>query len=247
MRFHALPAIFFLVFFPLSNTCWGNPLSILYFERPPYYFTEDNRAEGLLIDLARELCQDAGISVTFQSRPPARILQIIEDNRSPVCTVGWFKTAGRQQFAQFTIALFRNQPLTILTSVKQAPSFSDHHTLADIFNENELVLAKLSSFSYGEYVDNLITELDPPVELIAGRQSALPHMIVNERASYMLIAPEEVPELISRTGLDEELFTTVKTTDVPPGNSRYFMCSPATPDETITRLNSSIARLVQLN
>ena len=56
----------------------------------------------------------------------------------------------------------------------------------------------------------------------------------------MFAAEEEATYLMEQAGVPANALKLVHFADVPPGERRYLLCSKATPDEVIERLNKVI-------
>ena len=222
----------------------GTPLTISYFERPPYYFTEQGQAAGFLIDLSRKIFQDAGIDVTFRSLPPARIIQTIKKAKTPHGSIGWFKKPEREKFAKFSLPIYQNQPIVLLTSKRLEKFFIHYDTLQQVFSDKTLIIGQMGSFSYGSFVDELLTRILPKRLTIATQQSTLLKLIDRGRISYILVAPEEIPNLINSANLTQSDFYTHTLRDIPCGNIRYLIFSQAVSDEVIDKINLSIKKII---
>ena len=218
---------------------YSDALTVSYIERPPYYYTDQRRATGFLLEKVRKIFLDAGIAVTFQVRPPNRVIHEIKrggDN----CSVGWFKTLEREQFAKFSLPIYRNSPIVILTVKQQQHRFSPYRSLGEVFADQTLVMASIGAFSYGAYIDQLIEATSPRLQRISTRQTILPKLILSGRANYMLVAPEEIETLLDSADLNPKDFVAIKMSDIPDGNRRYIICSKEVSDNIIGKLNFSI-------
>lgn len=218
-------------------------LEILYFERPPYYQSVDGEAHGFLIDRTRHIMETAGLTAVYRSVPPLRILATLRKDRDASCSVGWFKTAAREQFSRFSLPIYRNLPLEVLTLRKMMERLANKRTLADIFADETLTIAVLKDFSYGEQVDGWLKRAHAQRFEVVGRQQQLPQLIARGRADYMLVAPEEADTLLQDAKVDPREFAAIEPADSPPGNLRYLICSRRVPVETIARLNQAIRTL----
>lgn len=222
----------------------GDTLAVYYFERPPYYFTDQGRATGFLIELVREILKDAGIEASYRMMPPKRIIAEIKDRKNFACSVGWFKTPEREEFANFALPIYQNRPIVALTTRHNKQLFESYTTLKEIFYERSLKVGIINSFSYGVYIDQLINDFSPEMEKVTGNQLQLIKMLSAGRITYMLIAPEEIEALVYSAGLRAESFVAISLSDIASGNMRYIMCSKGVDDNVIDRINLSIQKLV---
>ena len=242
----ALLALFALLGSLLPTTvAAGNSteLHVVYLERPPYYWTENGQPRGFLLALTRQILDRAGIQASFSQQPPNRIMEEIRNDRAPICSIGWFKTPERETFASFSLPIYRDRPLVLLTTADRAHLFSRHKTLRDVFADHSLVIAQVASFSYGEAVDRMQKEIVVRSLTVSSSQKVLPKLILQGRASYMLVAPEEVPTLLRLAEVDADRFTVLTMEDIPAGDLRYLIFSEAVPETARERIDAAIADL----
>ena len=218
-------------------------LRVLYLERPPYYWTENGRPTGFLMNLTRRILDEAGVEATYVTVPAARIIAEIHANRQPLCSLGWFRTSQRETFASFSLPIYRDNPLVLLTARDKAGLFKKHTTLRDVFEDTNLIMAQVASFSYGEALDRMLRDIRVRNLTVSTSQAILPKLILHGRATYMLAAPEEVQTLLRSAGVDPERFVSLKMDDIPAGNLRHFMFSKSVPENVIRRINQAIESL----
>lgn len=232
-----------LCVFVLSETAHALELQVIYLERPPYYWTKDALPTGFLLDLTQKFFQRAGVTASFEALPPKRIIEELRANDIALCSIGWFKNPERETFATFSLPIYRDKRLVLLTTKAKANLFTDHRTLQDVFLDRSLVLAQMASFSYGETVDKLMNEALVRNLTISTTQSVLPRLIFQNRADYMLLAPEEVTTLLNSAGLNPDDFVQLNMDGIPAGNLRYLMFSRKVPLEIVTQINIAIEAL----
>jgi hypothetical protein len=119
--------------------------------------------------------------------------------------------------------------------------------LKQVFRDKGLSMGIISTFSYGLHIDDLIGKLSPIFFELTGGQSNLPKLIIKNRNSYMLIAPEEIDNVIKSAGYKREQFLSIKMTDISEGNKRYLIFNKNVGDDTVRKVNYSIRKLVSLN
>ncbi|HOO46364.1 MAG TPA: transporter substrate-binding domain-containing protein [Deltaproteobacteria bacterium] len=232
-----------LMFFVLPQCLLAQDLTVSYMNRPPYYYTEDGTARGFLVELTKKILDDAGIDVTFRELPPNRIMHEIQKRDHAHCSIGWFRTPEREQFAKFSLPIYRNRPIVVVTTRENNYLFTGYSTLHQLFTDRSLVMGNISSFTYGSYIDRLMKDLRPATHEISTSRGTLPALIKKKRVHYLLSAPEEVETLIHGEGLRSEDFMTIVMSDIPEGNKRYLMFSMSVSDDTITRINASMVKI----
>lgn len=222
-------------------------LHVVYLERPPYYWTVNGQPGGFLLNLTRRILDAAGVQADYSPHPASRILEEIRGDRVPICSIGWFRTSERESFARFSLPIYRDRPLVLLTTTDKAALFKRHRTLREVFADTSLVMAQVASFSYGEAIDRMQKEILVRNLTVSTTQQVLPRLILHGRASYMLVAPEEVPTLLSSAGVDPDRFVSLSMDDIPAGNLRYLMFSKSLPESTLQRINAAIEGLTDQN
>jgi polar amino acid transport system substrate-binding protein len=235
-------SIFLLCSFVLIDMAHTETLQVLYLERPPYYFTVNGRAEGFLVKLSRKLFQAANIQASFSEMPPKRIIKMIKTKDSRCCSIGWFKNPEREGFAKFSLPIYQDKSMVILTLKNKKELFQSYRNLKDVFSDNTIIFGAMSEFSYGSYIDDLLKNHTLSKIEITSRQSIIPEMILKGRATFMIIAPEEIDTLLQSSDLNPDDFISIPMPDIPEGNKRYLMFSQDVRDETIGRINIAIQK-----
>ncbi|MDO4767198.1 MAG: transporter substrate-binding domain-containing protein [Pseudomonadota bacterium] len=235
-----------VIFCFLPALARGDELTVAYFDHPPYSYAENGQAAGILVDLTRNILKEAGIPATFVSMPPNRILEKIRSGRKDFCAVGWFKTPERERYASFSLPIYRDRGMVILTTARKAPKLRRHSTLRSLFKDHSLTLGQVEALSLGESVDQLRKETRVPTLPVTTRQGVLLRLIALNRASYMLAAPEEVSALLQAADVPSEQFTILSMDGMPWGNLRYLMYSSNISPGMLDRINAAISNLVEI-
>src|SRR5690606_3099630 len=110
----SMRSLFALLCLPLACLA-ADPLPVYYIEKPPYYHSIAGEPTGFLLERTRAIFSDAQIPLRFEARPAKRILLEMEQNREPICSIGWFRTPQREAFALFSLAIYRDETMTVLT------------------------------------------------------------------------------------------------------------------------------------
>ncbi|MFH1914277.1 MAG: transporter substrate-binding domain-containing protein [Pseudomonadota bacterium] len=215
----------------------GETLLVVHLEFPPYYYTTSTgRPEGFLLRKTANILRLAGITPEFQSMPAKRILQAMHSDE-PVCSIGWFRTPEREQFAKFSRPIYQNKPLEVLHLARNADLFREKLTLADILVDPAISMGALEGYSLGAAVDEAIAGARQGMGRVNGNYAQLVRMLAMERFLCILVAPEEKDSLIRVNGLHPEIFTSRPLPDIPLGNVRYLMFSRGMPDSVIARID----------
>ena len=240
MKPYAALIVVLVLVFPGSPGLAGS-LEVAYIEYPPYYYSRDGGRAGSLLDLSDRIFAEAGIPVTYTPMPAKRILVYIQENETPFASVGWFKTRDRESYAKYTLPIYTNRPLVVVTQ-RDSP-VSQHRTLGRVLADSRLSLGRLQGYSDGDRVDLMIQRAAPEIITVVGTKVQLLRMLNAGRFSYMLLAPEELDSLCSDAGVDRDCVAGLPMDDIPTGNRRYIICSRSTPDPIIEKLNRAILKI----
>ena len=216
-------------------------LALYYYERPPYYQTRDGRPAGFLLEWAMAVFDDAGVEYHYESIPPGRILQRIREGEV-ACSVGWFKTPGRQVYARFTQPVYRDRPPMVLFTDDNVLPMARHASLESLLRDGSLTLGLARGFSCGPYVDAMITRLAPSVVEGEAGQEQMVAMLAQGRFDYMFVAGEEAELLVRWPGAAPGRLRYRTLDDAPQGCERHIMCSRQVPDGVVEALDRAIAR-----
>lgn len=215
------------------------PLPLYYFDRPPYVQKVSRSGEvgGLTATPAAQAFRAAGLAFRWTLLPTVRQLVTLKDSQVPACAVGWFKNPERELQFKFTKPIYRDGPTVALAR-------SDFHavapTLIDTLRQPGLSVLVKDGFSYGPLIDGMLLLARPEKVVTSVDGVAMVSMIGAQRASFMFAAEEEATYLLEQAGVPANALKLVHFADVPPGERRYLLCSKATPDEVIERLNKAI-------
>jgi polar amino acid transport system substrate-binding protein len=226
-----------------SALAFGETLTISYIERKPYYFTENGQPAGTLLERVRAAAADAKIAHEFVPMAIPRIMNEVKSKTKAHCSVGWYRTPERVQFAQFSEPFARDEAFAILTRKDLASQVDAYPTLAALFANKNLTLGVASGFSYGEALDRMIREQKPKLVDTEPEHGKLITMLAKSRFSYMFVIPVELDSMLAGAHLKPVDFHTRNMSDMPAGATRYLMCSPGVSKATMDGLNSSIKKL----
>jgi polar amino acid transport system substrate-binding protein len=234
-----IPVFLLCLILPLPGAA-QTVLDVGYFNRPPYYHTEQGQARGFFSDLVRQVLEHSGVEYRFVEMPSNRLLREVMRREDPFSTIGWFRTPERDALFRFSLPLYRDKPLVLLSLKTLQPFMAAYSTLEEVLADPSLTIGVISFFSYGPEVDAALAASRAPREVVAGEQVNLVKMLAAGRISYLLAAPEEIPVLIRTAGLEESDFFTVTLDDVPLGNRRYILYGAGVDSEWIDRIDRAI-------
>ena len=220
-------------------------ITLHYNERPPYLITTGDGVGGLTGEPTTRVFTASGIAYRWEQTPSKRQIYLLQQNAGQDCLVGWFKNTEREGFAQYTLPVYRDEPQVALARADN-DTISSGHAVVEAFSDPNLVLLVKDGYSYGDYLDRQIRDLNPVRTITTIENSGMLRMIAAGHADYFFIAPEEVDGLLASSEFDGHDFKAVHFTDIVSGEERYILCSRQVDPAIIERLNRSIELYVVL-
>jgi hypothetical protein len=110
----------------------GNLITLHYNERPPYLVTTERGVGGLTGDPATIAFERSNIPFQWNQTPSKRQIYLLQQNRGRDCLVGWFKNMEREEFAKFTLPIYRDKPQIALARANNQ-EIRTISTVGDIF------------------------------------------------------------------------------------------------------------------
>lgn len=220
------------------------PVTLHYSERPPYQYTAaDGRPAGLLIRLTARVFDKAAIAVQWRSQPYNRSLMIIQANSGNDCSIGWFRTAEREAFAQFTLPIYRDRPQVAL--VRADYPVVAGLSAADLLTDPAARLLLKQSFVYGAYLDALIAQRPAAsIQRVSVEVPTMLMMLRARRADVLILSIEEVEFYALQPEFAMQDFQVLSFADVPQGELRYLMCSQQISPAVMQRVNRAIRKVL---
>jgi len=220
-------------------------INLLYHERTPYAETIGQAAKGLTASPASSAFEKVGIPFKWVLTPSKRQLLAIQENNGCDCSIGWFKNAEREQFAQYTSAIYQDQPQIAIARADN-DKIKSGGTIAETFFNSDLILGIKDGYSYGKFLDNRIADIKPNTDVTTAENSNMLEKVYRGRNDYFFIAPEEADNLILISGFPREDFKYITFTDMPDGEKRYIICSKRVGTEIINKLNQALATFIAM-
>lgn len=238
-KFYWITLFIVVIFVKLG---FAQKLKLLFFHRPPYYIYDKNGVRGIILKRAIYVLKQAKVEFELELSTPNRIMESFKRGHQNICSPGWFKTKERTRWAKFSVPIYQNKPIVLLTG-KWNQRLIKFHSLSQIFRLRSYTWGRIKNFSYGEVIDRYQQQFKPRTINIDGDQLNLIHMLKYKRFSYMLISPEEIDFLIASAGYDKKNFVIIHLKDVKKGNKRYLMFSKDVSDRLIKKINEFILKI----
>ncbi|MBV8502099.1 MAG: transporter substrate-binding domain-containing protein [Paucibacter sp.] len=211
-------------------------------ERPPYLIVKPiGEFGGITVDRSMAAIRLAGIPVELERVPALRQLQRLRLNAEPVCSVGWYKTKEREQFAKFSDPVTQDSPWAAFVNVHfEVPG--DGSVKSILADPHTTVLMK-SGYVYGDYLDAQMAVMRAQRQETSADMPALFKMVAAGRAQIAFAPIEEIQYYLASKWLNSTDIKIVTFKEMPEGYKRYLMCSKQVDDELISRFNSALGRL----
>ena len=238
MKQHIRSAVIFLSCCPALAMA-ETPLKLQVVQRPPYLIVEPGGAfSGLSVEPARAAFNKAGIAVTWEQVPALRQLQRLKDNKERVCSVGWYKTAEREQFAKFTASVSQDSRWAALANKLFHPP-KDGSVHAIVTDPDASILLK-NGYVYGTYLDKAFAAMQARrVETNSDMQQVF-QMIARGRAQITFAPLEEIKYYLNQKLVGVSDVRIIEFPEMPEGYKRYLMCSKLVEDEVIRKFNAAL-------
>ena len=218
------------------------PLSILYFNRPPLYVAlPGGRAGGLLLEKVERIFRRAQVPYLTREVPVKRILDELKWGKN-ACGIGWFKTSEREAYAIFSEPVARDHPYSLVINRRKAEALPPRPDLEMVLARG-LNMGMVDGFTYGPLVDDLVAKLRPATTKATGSTFNLLGMIALGRCDFTLADTLEAAWLLGR---DLQLASKLEIrplASAPPGNLRHIMFSKKVDPAVIERINRAIAEI----
>lgn len=233
--------VLFILLLVSNSVIYANStLEIVYEERIPYIQKDKDSIKGLVATTAIKALTKAKIDYLLKEKPSKRHLYEIKANMNSICALGWFKNKDREKFAKYTLPLYQDNPLGIVTTKDKEKELKELD-IDTLLRANKYTILTKASYSYGDFLDNKMETSDVKKREVYSNNEKMLTLIENKRADYMFISEEEATMLLEKNSYKTLVFIKVK--GIPKGNNRYMICSKKVPDELIDKINYQIKNL----
>lgn len=232
---------------------WGLPLLgapfaaqaedivVLVYDRPPLFTVDGAAIGGLVVEPVKRIFAEAGLSYRWQVTSAKAALRIVEENAGAACAPGWFYKPARERFGRYTLGFFLDAPRKVLYREGDS-AVESHRSYASLLADQTLRMGVREAYSYGPQLDRQIEQLRPPRVFTNQDADGQLRMLVGGRFDYFTMAGAQADYLLGNAAFGDKVTAQVMD-DVPAADQRRIICSLATPDEVIDRLNRAIRTL----
>lgn len=213
-------------------------IHVAYGERPPYLITEaDGTPSGLTGAPTVAAFKAAGIAVHWQKVPANRQLMLVKDPHGLNCTVGWFATPERRQYAKLSKPIYRDRTWVIVTNA----AFAERGigSLEELTRVRDARVLLKDNYSYGG-LEPYIKQWRPVMAVSTASTLKMVQSVSKGAVDLMFVSEDEGNYIIKQHSGEVSNLRLLQFKDMPHGEERYIMCSKAVPDDVINRLNKAI-------
>lgn len=218
-------------------------IGLYYYERPPFLIRgSDGAVTGLIGDRVTKLAGKAGLAIQWQLMPASRQLRLLKSDQAAACGVGWYKTAQRESFAQFSHPIFRDRGVVVVANMRV--DARKYAKLADLLADQSVSVLLKDGLTYGAAVAALLGPAKARLTLTTIEQPQMVRMVAAGRASLMFSTREEAGMLLTGNEGGDEGVRLLTFPDLPEvGEARYLMCSKSLDPKILARLDAAIGGL----
>jgi polar amino acid transport system substrate-binding protein len=217
----------------------STPLTVAWRNKPPLHYKENGVEQGLLLERAKLVFEAAGIPATFVEEPTKRIWANFSSGTPSYCSIGWYHLPERELIAQYSEVFHTDRPHTLLAAPTAASKVKAHRSLASLLTDKELTLGIVDGVSYGPQLDAMIKTTVNRIERKTVEPPLMARIVAANRVSFMFIDRDDWEYLSQRDELVHDAVQ-IDFPDLPPGLSRYIVCSKDVPAEVMVKINKAI-------
>lgn len=215
------------------------PLTVAWRDKPPYHYMEGGKEKGFLLERARKVFSVANVPARFVREPVKRIWANFDNAVRNYCSIGWYRLPERERMAQFSVPFYADPPQLVLAAPRWAKAVRAHDSFASLLGDPNLSIAMVDGASYGAQVDAMVEAGRTRVLRRTVGPIPLLTMVAAGRASFTLIDRHDWDWARTHEPSVRGV-APVQFPDMPPGQTRYIVCSKDVPQSVMARINHGI-------
>ena len=233
-----------LILFNIVVYSDDNILTVYYFDRMPYYGTENNEPKGIIVEISKLIFDEAGIKYKFEDLPSMRILERMKNNGN-MASLGWLKNTEREKIYSFTSEpVYQDEPYCVLANSSISDKFKNNNSIEEILT-NKMILGVVTGFAYGEWLNGKIIKYKPKKQEVNIGDDAdkMYQMLSINRFNYMFAGFEESLYVISRNSDYKKNIVIIPISDARFGNQRYIMFNKDIDQNMLRKINGAVEKI----
>jgi polar amino acid transport system substrate-binding protein len=228
--------------FALSGVSAAQGLTVAWRDKPPYHYVDKGVDRGFLLERGKQAFAAAGIPATFVVEPTKRIWANFKNGKTNYCSLGRYKMSERDAFVQYSRPIHIDPPHVLLVAANALPKVRGYKTMAGVLSDPAFTIGVSDGGSYGPQIDRMIAASQSQVLRRTVESNTLIRMVAAGRMS-LTIADRYGWEYQLAGDTSLESVTAYPVPDMPPGLTRYVVCSKDVPAATMARLDKALEQL----
>lgn len=226
----------------VAPTAPAPAITVAWRDRPPYHYTENGVDKGVVLERAKQVFADAGLSARFVKMPSKRIWANFVAHTSNFCSIGWYRIPEREPYSQFSAPILSDPPQVVLVAPSAVAKVDTHATLASLLADPTLSLGLVDGVSYGAPLDARIRAAASQAVPRTVDAASMIRMVAAGRFAFTF---SDADDWRYARAHDATLQAAQQRDypDMPPGLKRYIMCTKDVPAASMARLNRAIEAL----
>lgn len=232
----------------LCLACWAlccghswaedaSPITMHYYERKPFHYsTGPGQVAGLVVTPTVQAFEKIGVPINWELTPANRILATLKANIGSDCSPGWYKTPERENYARYTLPIYRDKPLVAI--VRADFPVPDVITAKELYLRPHIRLITKLGFVHGAYLEQIIARIPPKnIVKVSDEMPSIIRMVQSGIADLLTATQEEAEFYASQAGAGMKEFRVIRLPDVPVEEKRYILCSKRVPEDVVEKLD----------
>ncbi|WGL59481.1 transporter substrate-binding domain-containing protein [Pigmentibacter sp. JX0631] len=249
--------IIVLFYLPLNIFAETEPIFLNYQPRIPF-FIEDKKEkypiDGIIFKLIQNIFQDLNIEYKFSNVPVIRTMQMIKENKVKVCYPLGLRNNEREKIAIISKPIYKDKNMIVLYN-SDNEKIKNYSNFVEMLKDKNISLLVKIGYSYGKLVDDKLYEyfhykasdnnknIEKNIHKTSDDNIGMLNQILNKKSDYMLIAKNEIENLIEQNPVYKKYIRIFEFKDLPDGEYRHLICSKKVGEETMEKINLKIKAL----
>jgi len=185
---------------------------------------------------------DSGLSVRWVSLPNARAMHRLQQNHADFCFSAGI-TPERRDLGKFSVPFIVDRMIGVIAATSRHAELDRAHTLAELIRRSHGDFLAYPGFNYGDQVSPQLEGLRTEARLSDVPQTTgqMRDMLKRGRADFGLVSETYARNYLA-TQPDGDAFTVHTYPDMRRDFQMAFLCSKATPDDVIAKLDQAAQR-----
>nr|BFD32569.1 hypothetical protein GTC16762_21870 [Pigmentibacter ruber] len=243
-----------LFYFPFNIFAETETIFLNYQPRIPF-FIEDKKekypVDGTIYKIIQSIFQGLDIEYKYSNVPVIRTLQMIKENKVKVCYPLGLRNIEREKIALISKPIYKDKNTIVLYNIDNE-KIKLYSNFTEMLKDKNITLLVKIGYSYGKLIDEKLLEylhykafeenknIGKNINKTSDDNIGMLNQILNKKSDYMLIAKNEIENLIEQNGIYKKYLKILEFKDLPEGEYRHLICSKKVGEEVMEKINSRI-------